>query len=210
MRGKTMVYCFDFCIVVYGWEWDLNAWNRDGVLLVKPKLLERPSDNYSGFQLTGDTVVGKLGVTILHCWWILLILVFRLKSILTRSCFWAFVVEFSRWWFSRLGKMCLWWRDRFFWDFWTMVANNGAMVDNVDDVENWRCFGRLATMATVSRESGERPSLKNELCLCWWGRQWWQRWCWQWWWLMMMLTVDDDDEGDVDDDDDKERKRWRV
>ena len=47
-----------------------------------------------------------------------------------------------------------------------MVANNGAMVDNVDDVENWSCFGRLATMATVSRESGERPSLKNELCLC--------------------------------------------
>ena len=44
----------------------MNAWNRDGVLLVKPKLLERPSDNYSGFQLTGDTVVGKLGVTILN------------------------------------------------------------------------------------------------------------------------------------------------
>ena len=37
--------------------------------------------------------------------------------------------------------------------------NNGAMVDNVDNVENESCFGRLRTMATVSRESGERPSL---------------------------------------------------
>lgn len=45
-------------------------------------------------------------------------------------------------------------------------GNNGAMVDNVDNVENESCFGRLGTMATVSRESGERPSLKNELCLC--------------------------------------------
>ena len=48
-------------------------------------------------------------------------------------------------------------------------GNNGAMVDNVDNVENESCFGRLGTMATVSRESGgETISVKNEFFLCWW------------------------------------------
>ena len=38
-------------------------------------------------------------------------------------------------------------------------SNSGARADNVDNVENESCSGRLRTMATVGRESGERPSL---------------------------------------------------
>ena len=64
------------------------------------------------------------------------------KSILTLFVV-CLVLRFHDW-----GK-CLTVRGQIFWDSWTMAANNGAMVDIVDNVENESGFGRLVTIATV-------------------------------------------------------------